>query len=114
MDAQISLAEGSTLGAVFVDLKDAFNCIDFNILHRKLSILNFPDEVAHRLAYLFHDRKVFVRDGCNRIVGPRIALGGLPQGASLSPILFNLYTLDLHQQFNSNISIIQYADDICI
>ena len=37
---------------------------------------------------------------------------GLPQGSVLSPLLFNMYTADIHNF--SNFTTVQYADDFCI
>lgn len=39
---------------------------------------------------------------------------GVPQGAILSPSLFNLYIADLPQRFSNNSKLIQYADDTII
>ena len=42
----------------------------------------------------------------------RPMLAGVPQGSTLSPLLYNLYTADIPQSHNTNLAM--YADDICI
>lgn len=39
---------------------------------------------------------------------------GLPQGSSLSPILFNIFIAELHAIEDSNTKILQYADDFLL
>lgn len=45
---------------------------------------------------------------------PQTIYHGLPQGSVLSPILFNLYSGNIHTQINNLANCIQYADEFCI
>lgn len=44
----------------------------------------------------------------------RITNKGLPQGSSISPDLFNIYTADLHKLERENKKMYQFADDLTI
>ena len=44
--------------------------------------------------------------------GWRPMLAGVPQGTTLSPMLYNLYTSDIPKSIASEVAV--YADDICI
>lgn len=39
---------------------------------------------------------------------------GIPQGSTLSALLFNIYTIQLHRQNSDDCKLIQYADDITL
>ena len=39
---------------------------------------------------------------------------GIPQGAVIAPILFNILIHDLPKSLSKNVELAQYADDICI
>ena len=39
---------------------------------------------------------------------------GLPQGSCLSPLLFNIYTIRLHEIETENVKVFQFADDFNI
>lgn len=41
----------------------------------------------------------------------RMIQEGLPQGDVLSPIIFNIYTSELHSIQNNNVVLTQYVDD---
>lgn len=102
------------LACFFVDLKGAYDSVDLDILESKLNLIGISKKVSSNIVQIFRNRKIYIRDHINTLHGPRIVNRGLPQGAVLSPLLFNVYTLDLHILFDENIRIIQYADDICI
>ena len=39
---------------------------------------------------------------------------GIPQGSVIAPILFNILTFDLPQTVSKHVTLVQYADDICM
>ena len=77
-------------------------------------VLNIPRAIAQNIVRLFTNRNAFIYTN-EKMIGPRKTSFGLPQGSVLSPILFNLYTADIHSNLNiPNTNILQYADDFCL
>lgn len=110
-DIQLSYSNNNYLSAIFLDISGAYDNVNLNLLFEKLKHIGIPPLCAYVLVNLFLNRQVFIR--CNdRLIGPRVVHQGLPQGSVLSPLLFNLYTLDLHS-IGIRCSILQYADDFC-
>lgn len=98
----------------FVDLKDAYNAVNLAVLHTEVTRLTLPTRAVSSIIQLFTNRKIYVRDGYNNLHGPQITSEGLPQGSVLSPILFNIYTIDLHEILGADVYCIEFADDMCI
>lgn len=113
-DIQINFSKNKYCVCLFLDLVGAYDCVDLDILLKKMQKLNLSRRVSAGIVELFRDRQVFIKDDAGQLHGPRLANQGLPQGSALSPILFNIYTMDLHELGDDSISIIQYADDICL
>ncbi|KAB0797424.1 hypothetical protein PPYR_05842 [Photinus pyralis] len=76
--------------------------------------MGVPDQVARNICDLFRNRVIFVRSNKNSLIGPRMTSIGIPQGSTLSPLLFNMYCVDLYRMWSPNINACQYADDLCI
>ncbi|KAK9729602.1 Reverse transcriptase (RNA-dependent DNA polymerase) [Popillia japonica] len=91
-----------------------YNYMELDILLLKLVRMEVTDTPANNMIDLFRNRQVYVRTYNGELFGPKYCSIGLPQGSTLSSILFNLYTADFHKINNADTEIIQYADDICI
>lgn len=113
-ELQLTLSQNKTTCCMFLDIKNAYGCVDLNILQRKMIKIGLPERAAECITNLFRDNKIFVRTHTNEKVGPRRLPQGLLQGSSLSPILFNIYTQDIHRILAPHVNLIQYADDICL
>lgn len=72
---------------------------------------NVLTHLTDNVIKLYRDRQVSFN---GELCGPKYCNIGLPQGLTLSPILFNLYTADFHKIKNNGVQIIQYADHIRI
>ncbi|GIY37466.1 RNA-directed DNA polymerase from mobile element jockey [Caerostris darwini] len=94
---------------ISIDMSNAFNTVDWNILFNKLNSLNLPIYLTSIIQHFLSDRKVQLQGQTkdyNR---------GIPQGSSLGPILWNVFIDDLlHTDFGPNIMIQAFADDILL
>lgn len=93
--AKESIRMGETVMCVFLDVTDAFNKVNLDKLQVILTRLKVPNEYVNWINHCYRDRKVHVR-----IVGgikTRNLRNDLPQGDGLSPLLFVLYTVGIHE-----------------
>lgn len=103
---------GGVVGAVFLDLKKAFDTINHGILLSKLNAFNFSaDAIKWVESYVTHRTQlVRVKNYQSSVVS---LSAGVPQGSILGPLLFSLYVNDFPNVcFNSNIQM--YADDTVV
>lgn len=101
------------MACLFLDIKSAYNPADLNILAGKMFSLWIGNKASSNIVDIYIARKIYIRDQNNSLHGRRLVTHGLPQEAVLSPILFNMYTYDIHQPVNDNCTCIQYADALC-
>lgn len=92
-----------------VDITKAFDKVNTNTLQHILVRMKFERKFIFWILETLRHRQITMGEG--NCATKCVVSEGLPQGDILSPILFNLYTVDLHKLQNSSTEVLQYADD---
>ena len=97
---------------LLLDLSAAFDCIDIDILLRRLNhSFGILETALHWIASYLNDRHQFVRIGTEQSNSVSCDYG-VPQGSVLGPLLFSLYVAPVATVIaRFGINHIQYADD---
>lgn len=94
---------------VLLDYSKAFDSINHNILYAILSFIGFSIDAITFLTNYLYNRKQIVK--LNNQVSNALTLDrGVPQGSILGPLLFSIYTSNLHSCLQ-NCKVHCYADD---
>ena len=96
---------------IYVDLEGAYDKVWHKGLLYKLAQKGLPSNCYNWITQYLHNRTCQVRIG-NVLSSEVTFRAGVPQGAIISPILFNIMVSDLPKQ--QDIEIISYADDITL
>ena len=103
------LDEGKLVSLVSTDLSKAFDTLSHDLLLNKLRDMGFARTSTTWLKSYLSNRTQQVK--INRITSSNeTTKAGVPQGSILGPILFIVFTADLHHHL-SDLKIVSYADD---
>lgn len=105
------LDKNNKVMAVFIDLTKAFDCVDHEILLKKLNIYGLRGNCHKLLKNYLSSRKQFVHFLGENSVELPIEIG-VPQGSVLGPLLFLLYCNDVSSILN--IYHCEFADDMTL
>lgn len=95
-------------GIVLFDVEQAFDRVWHNGLLHKLLLLSYPISLIKLIRSYLSNRRIRVRVN-NSLSGLRFPEAGVPQGAVLSPHLFNIFTHDIPSTDSTSTAL--YADD---
>jgi len=100
------------IGVLFLDIKGVYDNVNPSILIDIINDMRIPVQSKKFISNLLSYRNVKFYDS-GRFIGSRSLFEGLPQGFSLSPLLFNLYIKDI-LNFIPYDKTVQFANDIVV
>lgn len=112
-DIRIAFSNNKFVSAVFLDISAAYDNVLIPILLKKLQDLSVPLKFVRFIFNILSERFINLTSTDSNF--SRTIYKGLPQGSVLSPILYNVYTVDLESVITDpTVNILQYADDLLI
>lgn len=113
VDTQVGMHENTSTLAAFLDVSAAYDNVQYSILINKLIKEGCPYRLCKYVENWMYSRKVeFIID--KEEIMERRVHKGLPQGAVLSPILYDFYTNKVVEDIPHEVRSVQFADDIAI
>ena len=102
-----ALDVGNSVCAAFLDLRKAFDLLDYHVLLQcllNLGVRWFTNYLSYRMQQ--------VKCGSNVSEWGSV-MGGIPQGSVLGPLLFLVYVNDMPLMVKHD-CLLQFADDTCL
>lgn len=112
-DIHAALGEERAICMVSIDCTEAFPSVSHPALLDELRRHKTPQWIHNIISTFLQHRQASFRV-INAIAKPKPIYMGVPQGAVLSPLLFNVYTAHLLKTVRPDVSVAAYADDIAL
>jgi hypothetical protein len=109
--AKRKLKEKNSTGIIMLDVEKAFDRVWHNGLLYKMILLDFPPYLTALVHNFLKERKFFVEINGSKSKIYNIPYG-VPQGAVLSPTLYNIFTHDIPKFIDTSLAL--FADDTAI
>jgi len=109
--AKENIKSKKSTGMIFLDVEKAFDRVWHNGLLYKMLKLRFPLPLIKTIRSFLSERtfSVFIKGQFSEI---KVIKFGVPQGAVLSPTLYNIFTHDVVRETTNNIAL--FADDTAL
>ena len=107
-----SIENSLKVGGVFLDIAKAFDCVNHDILLRKLEYYGFRGQTLMWFQSYLSDRSQFVNIKGQQSNIYQLSCG-VPQGGTLAPVLFIIFMNDIIKS-SSVFDFSMYADDTCL
>ena len=99
--------------ATFFDVTKAYDQVWHSRLLYKLKDIGLSGHIFNYIKSFLNNRKIQSKVGHSYSRIKTLHMG-IPQGSVISPMLFNILMYDLPQKVSKNVTLVQYADDICM
>ena len=99
--------------ATFFDVKKAYDTVWHARLLYKLKSAGFSGNFYNYIKTFLQGRSIQARVGYT-YSSSRYLQMGIPQGSVIAPFLFNVFIHDLPKCLTKNVTLVQFADDICM
>lgn len=99
--------------AAFVDIKSAYDHVNFELLGADLCSLEVPDQLVQLILALNRNRRLYTKDEeSSELLGPWLPQSGVSQGSKVGPTLFNVYVSRLADAMPVGVEVGQFVDDV--
>ncbi|CAF4349443.1 unnamed protein product, partial [Didymodactylos carnosus] len=121
-DAQLFLAhpiakgidKNQIISAAFLDVSKACNSTDPNLLLTKLKDSGISSTFVSFIRSFCEPRRAYISIENDITSKVKLSSYGIPQGGSLSPVLFNIYIRSIFRPSPNNTILFDYADDLTV